>query len=131
MPSWSWGGAGVPRWLPDNTIVADVARDFGATPAWVDATDDDGPKIQAALDQACASHMAVFIPRGTFHVHSTVYVPAGCALIGAGKHVATISSTSEPIPSNPATPIISLEAAAGVDASTYMYEGSTSTFISE
>ena len=130
MHSWSWGDVSVPRWGPDKTSVVDVARDFGATPSWVNAKDDDGPKIQAALDQACPAHMAVFIPHGTFHVQNTVYVPAGCALIGAGKHVATISTTAGAFPADPTTPVISVEAPSERGPS-ISGGGASSTFISD
>ena len=114
MHSWSWSDT-VPSWGP-GIAVADIVRDFGATPSWVNSVDDDAPRIQAALDQACPAGKAlagsptrvVFVPHGTFHVHSTVFLPAGCALIGAGKHVATISSFQARFPANPVTPVISV-----------------------
>jgi hypothetical protein len=108
--SWAWTGtAAPPMWQPSADDVADVARDFGATPAWVNSTDDDGPSIQTALSTACSTR-AVFIPHGVFHVGSTVWVPPGCSVLGAGKHVATISTLAGAFPSDPATPVISVEA---------------------
>ena len=110
LHSWMWTGAAVPpMWLPSSDYVVDVARDFGATPAWVNATDDDGLAIQAALSSACPKH-AVFIPHGVFHVGSTVWVPPGCSVFGAGKHVATVSTLAGAFSPDPAHPVVSLQA---------------------
>jgi len=106
MHSWSWTEE-QPGWGAGDAVV-DIVRDFGATPAWVNSTDDDAPRIQAALDQACPAGRTVFVPHGTFHVHSTIFLHAGCALVGAGKHVATISTFQAVFPADPATPIISV-----------------------
>jgi hypothetical protein len=64
----------------------------------------------------------VFIPHGVFHVRSTVWVPPGCSLFGAGKHVATISTLAGAFSPDPAKPVISLQAGG---------TGTTPTFVSD
>ena len=99
--------------------VIDVVRDYNCTPDWVNATDDDRPCMQRALDAAAAATSArwknqgrssgsrstgmssVFVPRGTFHVRDTLKVPAGVSFIGSGKHVATITSDAQHWPIDP------------------------------
>jgi hypothetical protein len=50
----------------------DVVTDYGATPSWVNATDDDGAKIQRAIDDSCDASKTdtfrrpVFLPHGQF-----------------------------------------------------------------
>ncbi len=40
----------LPSWESEKL---DVVADYGATPQWVNAGDDDGAKIQAAIDASC------------------------------------------------------------------------------
>ena len=97
----SWNYTALPSW--DSTQTLDVVRDYGATPSWMDAADDDGSKIQAAIDDACnpGSHrfgLPVFVPHGMFGLAQPLDLRGGCAeLIGAGTHstvLATLLSTA-------------------------------------
>ena len=85
----SWDPAVLPHW--DDGRVSNVAADYGATPQWVNATDDDGACIQQALNDACDPTSVrfgytVFIPHGEFNLAQPLDLH-GCAhLIGAGTH---------------------------------------------
>jgi len=91
----SWGNAAtLPSW--DGPAVIDLVLDLGATPEWVNATDNDGAKLQQAIDAAATrGHhwygRPVFVPHGTFLLRNTVTLRNGTVLIGGGKHVATLS----------------------------------------
>ena len=78
--------------------------DYGATPSWMNDTDDDGTRIQAAIDDACdpgASYgfgLPVFIPHGDYGIARPLDLRGGCAeVIGAGTHstvLATLRGTA-------------------------------------
>ena len=100
----SWNYSQLPAWDAQDAAVLNVITDYGATPQWVDATDDDGAKIQQAIDDACnpsSPHhgRTVFVPHGEYGVAQPLDLRGGCAqLIGAGTHstvLATLRETSE------------------------------------
>lgn len=98
----SWNYKVLPSW--DSIKILDVMRDYGATPQWMDASDDDGAKIQAAIDDACdpASHrfgLPVFVPHGEFGMARPLDLRGGCAeLLGAGTHSTVLATL--PIPTD-------------------------------
>ena len=49
----SWDFSGLPSAAAGESGLLDVVRDYGATPSFVNATDDDGARIQRAIDDAC------------------------------------------------------------------------------
>ena len=78
----------MPSFEDDNLI--NIITDYGATPHWVGQYDNDGAKIQRALnDAADPTHKhygkTVFIPFGNFHASKTISVPVGSRVLGAGK----------------------------------------------
>jgi hypothetical protein len=82
--------ASFPSWDEPQRI---SITDFGATRD--NATDDDAPAIQAALNAAAQTGgphegKTVFIPRGHFHVSSPVQVPGGSRLVGAGETISIL-----------------------------------------
>jgi hypothetical protein len=85
----SWAFGEIPTW--QSPRVLNVCEDYGATPQWVNATDDDGAKIQEAIVAACtpsspAYGSVVFIPHGQFGLFRPLDL-LGCAqLIGSGTH---------------------------------------------
>jgi hypothetical protein len=57
----------------DTPHQVDIVADYGATPEWVNAKDDDAKAIQRALDDAAnpnSPHFdaVVYVPRGSFHI---------------------------------------------------------------
>ena len=65
----SWSFDALPTW--ESERVLDVSAAYGATPQWVNATDDDGARIQKAINDSCdpASPkfgFAVFVPHGLY-----------------------------------------------------------------
>ena len=102
----SWGPDGVPTWPRGRGAgLLDVIAAFGATPAWVNATDDDGARIQAALDASCnesspAFGAAVFLPHGEFGLYAPLQLHGCARLVGAGSHSAWLGS----LPAAPADP---------------------------
>jgi hypothetical protein len=91
----SWNYVALPT--PDAPGgVLNVMTQYGATPEWVDATDDDGVKIQQAIDDSCDASKIntfgrpVFLPHGQFGLARPLDL-RGCAqLIGAGTHSAEL-----------------------------------------
>eukprot|EP00756_Hemistasia_phaeocysticola_P049003 Hpha_TRINITY_DN23428_c0_g1::TRINITY_DN23428_c0_g1_i1::g.114018::m.114018 len=81
--SWSVGQAQEIAW---STGMTDAWRDCGATPSWVNATDDDG----AALAKCLKRSGTVFLPRGEYHVSSPLMLRGNNKLVGAGKHCASL-----------------------------------------
>ena len=85
----SWADAGLPRWWQAAGIT-EASRDYGATPHWVNDTDDDGVRIQQAIDDACdlssrRHGFAVFVPHGRFGLARPLNLRGGCAaLLGKG-----------------------------------------------
>ena len=68
----------------------DVVRDCGATPEWVNHTDDDGVAIAACLARQQATPSTVFVPRGNFLLFHPLVLRPGQRLVGAGKHCASL-----------------------------------------
>ena len=54
----AWGRSVVPWWNSSADLV-DIVRDYGATPDWVNATDDDGPvsPLDASSPLASCAHV--------------------------------------------------------------------------
>ena len=91
MHSWSRAAVAPLSWSADAGVVLDVVRDCGATPSWVNASDDDGAAIARCLARATARGVrAVFVPRGEFLLWETLVLRAGQRLFGAGKHCAAL-----------------------------------------
>lgn len=113
----SWGALSLPSW--DSEPVVDAVADAGATPEWVNATDDDGAKLQKAIDAAATpGHpwhgRPVFVPHGTFLLRDTLVLRNTTRLIGGGKHVATLSMPPDVrMWPSPAAPMLSTDACAG------------------
>ena len=100
----SWNYSVLPSWDDPRGRVLNVVTQYGATPQWVNATDDDGIKIQAAIDDVCNSSAAaygalVFIPHGEYHLAAPLDLRGGCAhFVGAGPH-STVLTTLRHLPS--------------------------------
>jgi hypothetical protein len=60
--SWSTEWAESVAWSADRASMLDAVRDCGATPDWVDSTDDDGAAITKCLARAPSTGV-VFVPR--------------------------------------------------------------------
>ena len=88
---------------------------------WVNSTDNDGAALQRAIDDAAtpsssSAGCSVFVPRGVFHLNTTVRLHAGALptqVIGGGKHSATrshrcmvIARLSAPARSSKAEPAV-------------------------
>ena len=56
----SWSFAALPTWESDRVL--DVSAVYGATPQWVNATDDDGARIQRVRN-ARALSLALLVSR--------------------------------------------------------------------
>ena len=90
--SWAAEYAQSLLWSSDSSVMLDVVRDCGATPQWVNSTDDDGAAIATCLALAVDhGQTSVFIPRGEFLLWSTLVLKPGQTLTGAGKHCATLT----------------------------------------
>eukprot|EP01079_Euglenida_sp_SAG-EU17-18_P003209 gene3209-3731_t len=86
--SWPKADADASAWGPS---ALDVWRDCGATPAWVNPSDDDGAAISTCLARAAAAGPAVvFVPRGDYQIAAPLALPPGARLVGAGKHSASL-----------------------------------------
>ena len=88
--SWTRAWAQTLSWTPDPATMLDVVRDCGATPEWVNHTDDDGVAIAACLARQHTTHSVVFVPRGTFLLFHPLVLRPGQRLVGAGKHCASL-----------------------------------------
>jgi hypothetical protein len=80
----------------EDANIINVVTDYGATPHYVDpvthtglwdytSEDNDGEKIQDAIDAAALNGKTVFIPKGKYHIEKTIVVKTGVKIIGAGK----------------------------------------------
>ena len=100
----AWSGASPGAML-------DAVRDCGATPSWVNSTDDDGAAISRCLQlpQSRRGGVAVFVPRGEFLLWAPLVLRPGQKLVGAGKHCATLMM--RPGPSFDAAPLVQVEGA--------------------
>ena len=84
-----WVTSAMPSWQDTNVI--DISKaPYNATPENINATDDDQDNIQSAIDFAVANNKTVFIPRGHFHIGSTLNFPSGLKIIGASKSISVI-----------------------------------------
>ncbi len=96
----SWNYSSLPSW--DDSEVLNVVTRYGATPQWMDAGDDDGEKIQKAIDDSCdpTSLMfgrTVFVPHGEYGIARPLDLRGGCAaLIGAGTHSTSLATLPRP-----------------------------------
>lgn len=96
----SWNYSSLPSW--DDSEVLNVVTRYGATPQWMDARDDDGEKIQKAIDDSCdpTSHMygrTVFVPHGEYGIARPIDLRGGCAaLVGAGTHSTSLATLPRP-----------------------------------
>lgn len=96
----SWNYSTLPSW--DDSATLNVVTQYGATPQWMDDSDDDGEKIQKAIDDSCdpTSHWfgrAVFIPHGEYGIARPLDLRGGCAaLIGAGTHSTSLATLPRP-----------------------------------
>lgn len=77
----SWNATDVKDLIWSDSIV-DAWRDCGATPDWVNDTDDDGAALKTCFDKASV----VFLPRGNYLMTTPVILAPGKKLVGAGKH---------------------------------------------
>jgi hypothetical protein len=85
----SWSFDALPTW--ESERVLDVSAAYGATPQWVNATDDDGARIQKAINDSCdpASPkfgFAVFVPHGLYGLYRPINLLGCASIIGAGSH---------------------------------------------
>ncbi len=109
MHSWSPAWARSLQWSSDPATMLDAVRDCGATPDFVNATDDDGAAIAACLARSPRNGI-VFVPRGTFLLWDTLVLRSGRKLVGAGKHCATlVMRQSQAFASQPLLQIESLD----------------------
>eukprot|EP00041_Stephanoeca_diplocostata_P028628 m.823932 g.823932 ORF g.823932 m.823932 type:complete len:499 (-) comp23405_c0_seq20:1052-2548(-) len=73
----SWNYSLVPTWQSKNVI--DVSVDYGATPQWVNCTDDDGARIQQAIADSCNpasdKYVAGSLGRGRSRRHWHRHIP--------------------------------------------------------
>ena len=96
----SWNYSSLPSW--DDAETLNVMTQYGATPQWMDAKDDDGEKIQKAIDDSCnpTSHLfgwTVFVPHGEYGIARPLELRGGCApLIGAGTHATSLATLPRP-----------------------------------
>ena len=100
VPTWGGGGGGGRGFL-------DIITSYGATPAWVNATDDDGVCIQAAIDDSCnptslAFGKPVFLPHGEFGLYAPLDLHGCGRLVGAGSHSSWLRSLPI-VPLDPST----------------------------
>lgn len=103
----SWNYSALPSWDDPRSKTLNVMTQYGATPQWVNATDDDGVKIQSAIDDACNSSTAfygavVFIPHGEYGIAAPLDLHDGCAhVVGAGPHSVTLATLQQQPDPNP------------------------------
>ncbi len=94
-----WGApSALASWETPGAI--DLVQDAGATPTWINSTDDDGARLQDALDaSATPGHKwygrPIFIPHGDFLLLRTLKLHGGSRLVGAGKHAATLQMAQQ------------------------------------
>ena len=71
--SWTPSVAQSLLWSAEKALMLDAVRDCGATPSWVNDSDDDGAAIGACLlrsSNSGSSGATVFVPRGEFALRS-------------------------------------------------------------
>ena len=84
--SWTRNVAQSLAWCAESSVMLDAVRDCGATPSWVNDTDDDGAAISTCLQRSST----VFVPRGVYLLWSPLTLRSGQNLIGAGKHCSAL-----------------------------------------
>ena len=106
----SWDYAVLPSWDDSaehhshtGPTVLNVVTHYGATPQWVNSTDDDGARIQRAIDDACgpsavgAGRVMVFVPHGEYGLAAPLDLRGGCAhFVGAGPHSVKLTTLLHP-----------------------------------
>jgi hypothetical protein len=85
----SWSFDDLPTW--ESEMVLDVSAVYGATPQWVNATDDDGARIQEAIKETCDPTSSwfgfvVFVPHGLYGLFRPIDLLGCASMIGAGSH---------------------------------------------
>ncbi len=85
----SWSARQLPYWWQSGTINA--VTEYGATPQWVNSTDDDSRAIQSALNDSCNETsdrfgQPVFVPHGIYNLARPIDTHGCTHLIGAGTH---------------------------------------------
>lgn len=99
--SHTWIPDGPPTWANDGELL-DVSTFCGATPEWVNSTDDDGVCIQSALDAVTNTSSsyygaAIFLPHGEYGIYKPLELH-GARLVGAGSHSSWLISLPVGIP---------------------------------
>jgi hypothetical protein len=118
-----WGT--MPTW--ESNIVDITASPYNATRD--NDTDDDASAIQQAIDNTTNSSNAdygktVFIPRGHFHIKSTITLKKGAKMIGAGKNISVIELADDWLPTGPTVAVDTVnESDAGIILSDFAIVG--------
>jgi hypothetical protein len=94
----------LPSW--EDTAMVDLVIDYGASPDL--DTDDDAVPLQKAIDEITDPRhenyrKTLFIPRGHYHIRSTVTLKAGTKMIGAAKNISVILVSDTWKPDSPVT----------------------------
>ncbi|MGE2836530.1 right-handed parallel beta-helix repeat-containing protein [Mycobacterium sp. SMC-4] len=85
-------GLSDPFQLPDASTGKKLnVRDYGATSGR--SSDDDGSAIQRAVNAAQAGD-TVYIPKGTYHIRSTIKLKSGVSLIGESREDTVLAGNS-------------------------------------
>ena len=92
----SWNYSALPTW--ETQALVDVVLDYGATPHWINDTDDDGARIQEAIADVCSTSSpkhghVVFVPHGEFNLARPLELHCA-SLLGSGTH----STSLQPLP---------------------------------
>jgi hypothetical protein len=118
-----WGT--MPTW--ESNIVDITAAPYSASRD--DDTDDDASAIQQAIDNTTnPSHAdygkTVFIPRGHFHIKSTITLKQGAKMIGAGKNISVIELADDWLPTGPMVAVDTVnDPDAGINLSDFAIAG--------
>lgn len=89
MHSWSYDRLRSP-WQPDG-LLSNAVTEYGATPQWINATDDDSIPIQRAIDDSCDPssprfRYTVYLPHGEFHLGRPLNLWGCASVVGSGTH---------------------------------------------
>lgn len=100
-----WGD--MPSW---EDLHVNLVDDFGVTRD--DDKDDDAITIQRAIDAVCTpgnTHYGktLFIPRGYYHLRSSVILKNGLKMVGAGKNISVITAAKDWLPDLPVSIVAS------------------------
>lgn len=74
--------------IPQNTVVADVKRDYGAVG---DGVADDTTAIANAFAAVVAKPGVLYFPAGTYKTTGSLALVSGVAIVGAGSNATTIN----------------------------------------